>query len=145
MLPGLGRGPIPQSVSGLGWSGARRARSPIDVGQLSRPACSATTPGASQRWMWPLGSPDGPSSLLGLRACWSAGPRGAHLALGCTSPLLFPTLGGDLARPPGAPASGLRPSKERTSLGIPPRSPSWPLPLGLTWSRPKSRGACISR
>ena len=92
--PDPGWGPIPQSANGLVWSMAWRAGSPADAGAPPWPVCSAATPGTSQRWMWPLGSPEGPGSLLGLRARWSADPHGAFLPLGCAGFPFLLTLGG---------------------------------------------------
>ena len=106
---------------------------------------AAAAPGTSQRWMWPLGSPDGSGSLLGLRPRRWAGFCGACLASGRMGPPSAPAMGGGSPRPTRAPAPGSRPSKERTFLGPPPHSPTWRVPPGLTWPRAASWGVWTSR
>ena len=80
--PGFGSGPSLSPTWGLGlprWSpaGPPTGGGPGSCGWRPPPA-----PGSSQRWMWPLGSPVGSSSLLVLRARERAGLVWAWTALG---------------------------------------------------------------
>ena len=81
--------------------------------------------------MWPLGSPEGSGRVLGLRARWPADPPGVRLALGCAGFPVLPTLSAAPFGLSGTPLLGPKPSKARTSRGLPPRPPSWSLPLGV--------------
>ena len=105
--------------------GTRPARRGLPSGGVDSPV----TPRASQRCMWPLGSPEGSGRVLGLRARWPARPPEVRLVLGFTG---FPALPASTAAPVrhlGSALPGPNPRKARMSWGLPSRPHSWSLPL----------------
>ena len=71
--PDLESGPPLLPPGGLGPPRWPLAGPPNDGGPRTRGWRPAPAPGSSQRWMWPLGSPEGSSSFLAFRARERAG------------------------------------------------------------------------
>ena len=86
MRPSPGRGSTSQPACGLGRAGGCCASSISDGGQPSWQERPVPAPGTSQRWMWPLGSPDGSGSFLVFRARRRAGFVWAWTVLGRAAP-----------------------------------------------------------